>query len=396
MSGAPTATGPAPGVTADTIKIGVTYVDANALKVSGLNYTFGDFEGAYNALANDINDKGGINGRKIQLVFAPIDPTSPTPADQACVRLTEDEDVFMIIGFFLADSVICPVATHQTAVAGGEMTPERLQQAAAPWLTWNPDTDLPTTAVKAFGDKNLLKGKVAVYAADRDKTIMDNQVVPALNSMGVTPVATGIMDAPATDPTAVAASVQTIAEKFKSAGADTVVLVGLSAQDWPTSMTDNPYRPKLLFLDVTGARAFNINKATTDRSVLDGSLAAGVYGPPQAQFETKAMQDCVTTLSGRGITTPAPSASGDDPSNVPYQATFFACDDMTLMKAWLEAAGPNLNYGTLQSAMDTGFKVTIPGDPTERTYGKPPDADGNPRAYVYNWDNSKQDYVLSQ
>ncbi len=42
------------------------------------------------------------------------------------------------------------------------------------------------------------------------------------------------------------------------------------------------------------------------------------------------------------------------PSNQPYQAGFFACPDVALMQAWLEAAGENLNYGTLEAALD-GF-----------------------------------------
>ena len=126
-SSAPVATGPAPGVTDDTIKIGITYTDAAALQAVGLDYEFGDMEAAYQALADDINEDGGIHGRQLELVFAPIDPTSPTPAEEKCVQLTEDEDVFIVAGFFLADAVICPVSTHETAVEGGEMTPERLE-----------------------------------------------------------------------------------------------------------------------------------------------------------------------------------------------------------------------------------------------------------------------------
>ena len=59
----------APGVTADTVKVGVTYPDLSSLK-DVLQIDNGDFEKAFNAVADDINGKGGINGRKLQLVFA--------------------------------------------------------------------------------------------------------------------------------------------------------------------------------------------------------------------------------------------------------------------------------------------------------------------------------------
>ncbi|MET0739609.1 MAG: hypothetical protein ABW035_15140, partial [Acidimicrobiales bacterium] len=84
------ATGPAPGVTDDSIKVGVTFVDTEALVASGLNYDLGDHEAVYTALFDAINEDGGINGRQIEPVFAPIDPTNPAPAEEKCVQLTED------------------------------------------------------------------------------------------------------------------------------------------------------------------------------------------------------------------------------------------------------------------------------------------------------------------
>ena len=42
-----------------------------------------------------------------------------------------------------------------------------------------------------------------------------------------------------------------------------------------------------------------------------------------------------------------------------------------------------------------GLKVKIPGDPTERTYGPPPAADGNPQAYLFAWDKTKKTFMLS-
>ena len=64
------------------------------------------------------------------------------------------------------------------------------------------------------------------------------------------------------------------------------------------------------------------------------------------------------------------------------------------MKAWLTAAGEDLNYGTLQAALDTGFEVAVPGDPSPRTYGPAPDSDGSPTAYLFAWDDDAQDLVL--
>ncbi len=383
----PTATGPAPGVTDDAVDIGVTYVDAAALEAVGLTYDLGDYEAVYQALFDAINAEGGIHGRELRPVLAPVDPATQQSVDEACVQLTEDADVFLVIGFFLTDAVLCPVATHETAVLGGEMTTERVDQAQAPWLTWTPDGDQPEAVLRALDEAGELDGRVAVYANARDEAQVDDLVVPTLEELGVDVVEVGIEtgdDIPAQE-----AANQTISERFQAAGADTLVLVGQSGQDWPSFReTDTSYRPQLLFLDGQALNSFTSNEGSTDLSVVDGSLAGGGYGPDQARYDEAEMQACLGVLADAGVDVPAPEDVAADPSNQPYQAAFQACADLAVLRAWFEAAGEDLNYGTLAAATE-GLEVSVPGDPTSRTFGPPPDADGNPAAYLFEWDGEE-------
>jgi len=370
------------------------YGDVEALAAIGLDFDTGPAEDVYNALAADINEEGGINGRELELVFAPVDLTQPAPGEEECVQLTEDEDVFAIMGFFLGDSVLCAVSTHQTAVSGGEQSPARLEQAQAPWATWTPDADLAVDALTAYDEMGALDGNVAVFVNSRDQGILDDQVLPTLDELGVEPVEVGVVDAPANDQVALGANVDTIAAAFEAADADTVVVVGLSGSDWPNQMSDNTdYRPQLLFLDVQAPRAFLNISVDTDTSVLDGSLAAGTYGPFQDAYEEAAMQECIGRLADQGIDTPAPESTSGEPGDLPFNAAFAGCADFALLQAWLESAGEDLNYGTLQAGLDAGFDLTIPGDPAERHYGAAPDADGGPPAYLFEWDPEAQDYA---
>ncbi len=390
----PAATGPAPGVTDDAVRIGVTFVDTASLEAVGLNYDLGEHENVYNALFDAINAEGGIHGRQIEPVFAPVDPTTIEPAEAACVELTEDADVFMVVGFFLTDAVTCPVGTHETAVIGGEITDQRLGQATAPWISWLPDSDRQGAVIQAMYDAGELDGTVGVWANARDEQQVDDVIVPALEEVGVEVVEVGIEEG--ADTTALQASTRTIAERFDAAGVDTVVLAGASGQDWPAAMDDNTsYRPKLLFLDAIAVTAYSTNAATTETSILEGAVAGGGYGPDQARYEEATMQECIQRLSDAGLETPTPEESGDDPSNQPYQAAFQACPDVVLMQAWLEAAGEDLNYGTLEAAID-GLELTIPGDPELRTYGPPPDSDGDPAAYLFRWDEAEGHLVLDE
>ena len=392
--GAPSATGPAPGVTDDAVKVGVTFVDETALSAVGLELQLGDNEGAYQALFDQINADGGINGRQIEPVYAPIDPTSPTPAEEACVQLTEDEDVFVVIGFFLADAVRCPVVTHGTAVVGGSMTPELLADAEAPWLTNLADADFPVAILEAMADAGELDGTVGVFANARDQTVTDEQVVPALEELGVDVAEVGTVDAPADDQAALAANVRTVAERFEASGVDTVVLVGASGQDWPSNLEDDDsYRPTLLFLDQAAVTSFASNAATTDTSVLEGAVSGGGFGPDQAVYE--GMADCVATITDAGVELPAPEDVADDPDDQRFQPAFAACPQVAILQAWLEAAGEDLNYGTLAAVLEDGLDITIPADPDPpATFGLPPDADGNPAVYLYRWDEDAQDLVI--
>jgi len=150
-------TAPAPGVTDDSVKIGVTYVDLASLG-DIVTIDHGDYESAYQALFDDINANGGINGRIVDPVIVPINPVGTEASDAACVQLTEDEDVFAVIGFFLDDGVLCPLEAHETAVIGGVQTPERLDRAAAPWFSPEGSSDFQVEVVRALAEQGELDG----------------------------------------------------------------------------------------------------------------------------------------------------------------------------------------------------------------------------------------------
>jgi hypothetical protein len=380
--------GPAPGVTDDAVKIGVTYVDAESLRKSGIELDLGDFEAAYNAVVDDINADGGINGRKLELVFAPISPADPSATEAQCTRLTEDEHVFLVTGFFLGDAVMCPLELHDTAVVGGSPSPELLARAHAPWTTALADTDFPTTVVRDLDEAGLLDGKVALFSNTRSQQDLD-AVTATLEDLGIKPVESGVVDAPADDVAAVASDVQVLEQRFKAAGADTVLLIGASAQDWPTYKADKSYSPDIVAADVTALQSFASNKANTDTSVIDGAVGGGVYGPNQAIFE--AMSDCVSVIEATGVDIPSPDEAAPTSSQA-FQSAFFPCSHIPLVAAWLKAAGPNLNYGTLGAALDAGFEVQLPGDVKPRTYGPDGEADGNPAAYLYTWDEASKTF----
>ncbi len=382
--------GPAPGVTADSVKIGVTYVDAESLRTSGLELDLGDYEGAFNAVVDDINANGGIHGRMIELVFAPIAPSDPAATEAQCTKLTEDDDVFLVAGFFLGDAHMCPLELHDTAVVGAAGMPaDEVARTNAPWITPLVDLELINTSVETFAEEGLLDGTLGVFGHERDQADLDS-VLATLEALGVEAAEVGIADAPSGDIAATTSDVQVLEEVFKSAGIDTVLLVGASAQNWPKFKTDPDYNPQIVSASLTALQAFVEDESVTDTSPIEGALAGGIYGPNQAIYE--AMEECAGVVEAAGVEFPTPEEAEADDSQA-FQNVFLACPYMALTQTWLEAAGPNLNYATLEAALEQGFELTLPGEVEPRAYGPAPAADGDPAAYIYEWDEAGQEFI---
>lgn len=94
-----------PGVTDKVIRIGAVYSDnADAAnKAAGVEgITNGDLKREYELLRDDINRRGGIAGRKLELVLVNVDSTSSQDAEAqreaVCSTFTRDKPVFAFIG----------------------------------------------------------------------------------------------------------------------------------------------------------------------------------------------------------------------------------------------------------------------------------------------------------
>jgi hypothetical protein len=99
-----------PGVTADTIFIGLAYPTGNganaAIGAAGISQ--GDPKAEDEAVLDDINKHGGIAGRKVVGVFHPVDTQSAAPWDvldqQQCDDWTQDHKVFAALAEPVSDS----------------------------------------------------------------------------------------------------------------------------------------------------------------------------------------------------------------------------------------------------------------------------------------------------
>jgi ABC-type branched-subunit amino acid transport system substrate-binding protein len=141
-----TSPGKVVGVTAKEIRIGFgTQKDADqASKTFGLSAVFGDQEAQARAIANDINARGGVLGRKLVLVFhderSASDIANPdaTGARQ-CADWTQDRPVFAgmnIVGGRNRTSFFGCMAKAKTPLLVSDLAPHSIHQinTYAPYL----------------------------------------------------------------------------------------------------------------------------------------------------------------------------------------------------------------------------------------------------------------------
>ncbi len=380
------------GVTPTSIKLGITYLDAAAVK-NIVNIDPGNYQVAYTALIDQINAKGGINGRKIVPVFEPIDPIGTTPAATACTALTEDDKVFAVIGFFQPADTACYVTTHNTPLIGATLTNSESAHADAPWFNnVISDNDLIPKEMVAFEHEGVFaKKKVAVVGDTTDQAEI-SLILPELKKLKVNVVQTAINSVPDTDQAATNSEYAIIAQKFQAAGANVVIAVGDGGVSWPKALAANQstYLPRLIVPDGPDLSTIVSNKANYTDAELNGALTAGGTPPPAVEWNDPAMQRCVTTVHAA-----EPNAVINDPvtatasTPVTWNAPETACQQLALFEDIVKAAGKTLNNATFNQGGESLTHVTIPGGGGIYDFG-PGHRDGDGPVTIFEWNAAAQ------
>ncbi len=269
----------APGVTDTAVKVGVMYLDlSSAGPILGINQ--GDWQAAYQAAFDTVNEAGGVNGRTLEPVYTPIVPASSDQGTAACTALTDDDSAFVVLGNYVDENAPCIVTTHETPLLGGDlaMNDETLGAAKALWYAVGGGSDAQTAGLQALVDQGLLDGKVGVVGALGAEFLYEDVAKPILEEGGVDVVDVAYLDiiSGAGDPNALFAASETIALKFESEGIDQILFNTGAGRVFPNGLARTDYRPQLLY-DTLGDAALYYNGEGSDLSVLENAVAVGPY-----------------------------------------------------------------------------------------------------------------------
>ena len=123
---------------------------------------FGQQDNAIHVYVNQINAAGGINGRKINPIIVPFDPTNTTEQRALCKQWTQgNPPIFAVldgIGTWAGDNQLCITQEGDTPMIGAWTTITEWTELGSPYLWWIGADDAPVLA--AVVDWGMSSGRL--------------------------------------------------------------------------------------------------------------------------------------------------------------------------------------------------------------------------------------------
>lgn len=115
------------GVTADRIRLGFLLIDVGGLDQIGIavGITVEQQRAAVTAYVDELNDAGGIAGRRVDAVQRPVNLLKDDDGRAACLQLTQDAKVFAAAGNVQVPAdALCYAREHKTPVLASNAFPD--------------------------------------------------------------------------------------------------------------------------------------------------------------------------------------------------------------------------------------------------------------------------------
>ena len=354
------------GVTADTITIGVTHLDIEQLVELGFSpATWGDQALVIRALADDINERGGINGRQVEVIVDKYNPIGTTEAEAACLRVTEDNEVFAVLFGFLGPAEVantCIVGTQETILVGGTITSERLAEARAPWVNERVTREVSTGALFTLLEaEGMLQGRSIAVVADLSAAPQLEEVAGLLREHGVEPVLEIATSSQVADLIAQNQEWSALSERIRAAGTDTLLLVG-NVSAGISNAALNGLEVDIWATDASGLGS-NIG-ANVEPEDARGVITVGAMTNSQIYETDPRFKECLDAVTSRHpdveIKHPDTLEEGE-----PLWFTSLAghCRFFQIFELLATAAGPVLTHETFAEAIANIGEFSIAGQP---------------------------------
>lgn len=366
------------GVTADAIKIGIVLVDYDAIAFA-VDFNRGDQEKIARTFVDAINADGGVGGRRLEPVFVeypPIPGQEPSPL-AVCTQLTEDEEVFAVLGVFIdftGEGQLCLTRDHETVHIGHELE-QRWIDEAPPGLLLTPDTTKEGRAgvlLEVLAEEGTLDGRRVAVVGDQDtEQRVNDLIVPGVEDMGVETGSTAILSIAGEDTSAAQSQLDGFIERWKDEDVDTVFLAGnlVSAKQFVEKIAEE--MPDVLLVTDNSAvlgEAQDLTASGVDPNPYAGILTAGGSTRSERWRDpSPALARCIDIYeeaTGEEIVPPDEVTPGPDGKKAEIAvAVEDFCGELSMFRQIAEKAGPDLTNESWVEAVNGFGEIELPTTP---------------------------------
>ncbi len=219
------------GVTPDTIRVGIAMLDFEFLVQNNLSpQGWGDQQLVWQTFIDELNDRGGILGRRIEPVFTFYNPIGTAEAEAACLTMTEDNETFAVLAGFVGPAEpanTCITGAHDTVLVGGRASSERRAQSTAPWIETQATRERRLDILVSLLDQTgRLEGRRIAVVGTQAAQVEYDKAEDVLTSHGAEVVLTAFNDATVGDIPAEDAVWGPLTQRIDASGADVVFALG--------------------------------------------------------------------------------------------------------------------------------------------------------------------------
>ena len=352
------------GITEDTIQIGVGFWDVS---VFGFGF-LGDPDLVWSALTDAVNASGGVNGRSLEYTIAGFNPASNEQMLEACITLTEDAQVFTILGGMRGDANFCVFEQHETIHLGSQVNAEgeALERARAPIAGFFPAGNVRESAfIAELEDRGWFDGAQSIgvhYDGDTTADRLSDAVEAAMTDLGLDLALTLNIDDLVLDEDTLESQTDIMREQARAADLDRIIIFGAAATGLITYGE--------LDVDLAAVDSNNFTTAINagiDPADIDGTIATAsrmdLGSDPIDATTQQCLDDARAAISDVRFERPGAGVvnNADDPNYWPY--TVLACRDLDLFLQAADAAGVNPTNDSFRAGIESLTNISLPEIP---------------------------------
>lgn len=352
------------GITENTIQIGVGFWDTS---VFGFGF-FGEPDLVWSALTDAVNARGGVNGRNLEYTIARFNPASNEQMLGACIALTEDAEVFAVLGGMRGDANFCVFEQHETIHLGSQVNAEgeALERARAPIAGFFPARNVRESAfiaeLEATGWFDGAQSIGVHYDGDSTADRLSDTIEKAMSDLGLDLALTLNIDDLVLDEDTLESQTDIMREQARTTGVDRIIIFGAAATGLITYGE--------LDVDLAAVDSDNFTTAINagiDPADIDGTIATtariSLDSDPIDATTQQCLDDAQAAISEARFEQPGPGVgnNADDPNYWNY--TVLACRDLDLFVQAASAAGVNPTNDSFRAGIESLTDISLPQIP---------------------------------